>query len=289
MSAPAGHVPGPGGSAGFPGNLLSRPPDTRTHHLALHEALRVLRYENQGPWTLSSTPGADGSGRCRGPGRARGPDTRPSRSPPQTFRPPRTARGGPEACSRFRPASRRQYEDITASIPERTRVLGSFITAAPGGDAITGVGGCPRPPLRAGRRPRAPSRRGREGAAGRRAARRHALGCTGVKGEGTGMAGVGRALGLGGPTACQGPRCTERGGAASACETSSWFRGPAARGVLGTEPLLLGRDPVTPLSPVGAHVPGGSHRRRTAAAGSLQTHKFSSLSELHADTCEKRD
>lgn len=80
--------------------------------------------------------------------------------------------------------------------------------------------------------------------------------CTGVKGEGMGVAG-GRTLGLGGPTACQGPRCTERGGAASACETSSWFRGPAARGVLGTEPLLPGRDPVTPLSPVGAHVPRG--------------------------------
>lgn len=229
--------------------------DPRTHARATWHFMKLCASSDTR--TRDRGPGADGSGRCRGPGRARGPDTRPSRSPPQTFRPPRTARGRPEACSRFRPASRRQYEDITASIPERTRVLGSFITAAPGGDAITGVSGCPRPPLRAGRRPRAPSRRGREGAAGRRAARRHALGCTGVKGEGTGMAGVGRALGLGGPTACQGPRCTERGGAASACETSSWFRGPAARGVLGTEPLLPGRDPVTPLSPVGAHVPRG--------------------------------
>lgn len=188
-------MPGPGGSAGFPGNLLSRPPDTRTRHLALHEALRVLRYENQGPRTLSSTPGADGSGRCRGPGRARGPDTRPSRSPPQTFRPPRTARGGPEACSRFRPASRRQYEDITASIPERTRVLGSFITAAPGGDAITGVGGCPRPPLRqdAGHgRPAGGAGRGPL-AGGLPGATHWAARCTGVNGEGMGVAGGARA------------------------------------------------------------------------------------------------
>lgn len=165
--------------------------DPRTHARATWHFMKLCASSDTR--TRDRGPGADGSGRCRGPGRARGPDTRPSRSPPQTFRPPRTARGGPEACSRFRPASRRQYEDITASIPERTRVLGSFITAAPGGDAITGVGGCPRPPLRAGRRPRAPSRRGREGAAGRRAARRHALGCTGVKGEGTGMAGGARA------------------------------------------------------------------------------------------------
>lgn len=284
MSDPAGHVPGPGGSAGSPGNLLSRPPDTRTRHSALHEALRVLRYENQGPRTRSGRLRAlPGARTCAGP-------RHPSLPLPAPDLPASAdCEGRARGVLPVRPASRRQYEDITASIPERTRVPGSFITAAPGGDAITGVGGCPRPPLRAGHRPRAPSRRGREGAAGRRAARRHALGCTGVKGEETGVSRGGRALGLGGPTACQGPRCTERGGAASACETSSWFRGPAARGVLGTEPLLPGRDPVTPLSPVGAHIPGGSHRRRVAAAGSLQTHKFSSLSELHADTCEKRD
>lgn len=199
MSDPAGHVPGPGGFAGFPGNLLSRPPDTRTRHLALHEALRVLRYENQGPWTLSSTPGADGSGRCRGPGRARGPDTRPSRSPPQTFR----LRGLRGAGQRRAPGSARhlaasmkilRHRSLKGhgswahsslphlegmQLPESAAVLGHHF----GRDAGHGrpAGGAGRGPL----------------AGGLPGATHWAARCTGVKGEGTGVAGGGACSGSG--------------------------------------------------------------------------------------------